>query len=344
MTVALPRARSPGGVREEFPSWPLKMTRTTIPIVNYRDLVGPGGEVRDRAIAHLGVALQNVGFFILERSSLSSALLERVYQVTTQFFELPESTKARYQELGRGGFTAFAQEQAKGYTVPDLKEFWHVNDYSLGHADAPWPQEIPDFQPIMRRLYAELEDCARVLLQACALYLNQPINWLVDMVTGGNTVLRLAHYPPLLAEVPPGSLRAAPHEDINLITLLCSATAPGLEILGPGGEWVPVQVNSDQLVVDTGDMLQNLTNGLIKSTTHRVVNPHQADLSRLSIPFFVHPRPEVDLSPQPQFIHHTGGYRRYPEITAGEYLQQRLQEIKVRSDGEITVVRTAKTS
>ncbi len=320
------------------------MTPIRIPSVNYSDLVRPGGIARDQAIAHLGTALQKVGFFILDRSPLSPALLEQAYQVTTQFFELPEPIKVRYQEPGKGGFTAFAQEQAKGYTVPDLKEFWHINAYSLSHADAPWPQEIPDFQPIMRRLYAELEDCARLLLQACALYLDQPINWLVEMATGGNTVLRLAHYPPLPAEVPPGSLRAAPHEDINLITLLCSATAPGLEILCQAGEWVPVQVNSDQLVVDTGDMLQNLTNGLIKSTTHRVVNPHQADLSRLSIPFFVHPRPEVDLSPQPQFLHRTGGYRRYPEITAGEYLQQRLQEIKVKSDGETAVVRAAKTS
>jgi isopenicillin N synthase-like dioxygenase len=252
--------------------------------------------------------------------------------VATQFFELPEPIKAQYQASGKGGFTAFAQEQAKGYTVPDLKEFWHVNAYSLSYTDAPWPQEIPDFQPIMRRLYAELEACARVLLQACALYLGQPADWLVDMATGGNTVLRLAHYPPLLETISPGSLRAAPHEDINLITLLCSATVPGLEILSQAGEWVPVQVNPDQLVVDTGDMLQNLTNGLIQSTTHQVVNPHQADLSRLSIPFFVHPRPEVDLSPQPQFLHRTGGYRRYPEITAGQYLQQRLQEIKVKTD------------
>jgi len=308
------------------------MTLTTIPTVNYSDLVGPGGGVRDQAISDLGAALQNVGFFILDRSPLSPALVQQAYQVALRFFGLPEPTKAQYQQPGKGGFTAFAQEQAKGYTVPDLKEFWHVNAYTLGHADAPWPQEVPDFQPIMRRLYAELEACARVLLQACALYLGQPADWLVDMATGGNTVLRLAHYPPLLETISPGSLRAAPHEDINLITLLCSATVPGLEILSQAGEWVPVQVNPDQIVVDTGDMLQNLTNGLIQSTTHQVVNPHQADLSRLSIPFFVHPRPEVDLSPQPQFLHRTGGYRRYPEITAGQYLQQRLQEIKVKTD------------
>ena len=319
------------------------MSPTTIPVVNYRDLVGPGEEVRNQAIAHLGIALQKVGFFILDRSPVSPALIQQAYQIAIQVFGLSELTKAQYQEPGKGGFSAFAQEQAKGYPLPDLKEFWHVNAYSLGHADAPWPQEIPDFQPIMRRLYAELEACARVLLQACALYLDQPINWLVDMTTEGNTVLRLAHYPPLLTDVPPGSLRAAPHEDINLITLLCSATAPGLEILSQEDQWVPVQVNPDQLVVDTGDMLQNLTNGLIKSTTHRVVNPARVDQSRLSMPFFVHPRPAVDLSPQPQFIHRTGGVCRYPQITAGEYLQQRLQEIKVKTDGGTPRVRAPKT-
>jgi isopenicillin N synthase-like dioxygenase len=127
--------------------------------------------------------------------------------------------------------------------------------------------------------------------------------------------------------VSPVSLRAAPHEDINLITLLCEATAPGLELRQMDETWLPIAAIPGQIIVDTGDMLQNLTNGLFKSTTHRVLNPTNDRDRRFSLPFFVHPRPEMDLSPLPQCVERTGGRPRYPHLTAGEFLAQRLREI-----------------
>ncbi|WP_017296617.1 isopenicillin N synthase family dioxygenase [Nodosilinea nodulosa] len=306
------------------------MPRPTIPVVSYPDLLSTTAE-RQRAIATLGQALENVGFFILEPHPVSPEVVRRAYQVAAAVFALPEAAKVRYslpQQQGSGGFSSLGSEQAKGYTVPDLKEFWHINRHSLSHAEAPWPQEVPSFRPVMTRLYQQLMACAEVVLEACAEYLGQPQDWLVAMATGGNTVLRLAHYPAV--EVAPlGSLRAAPHEDINLITLLCEATAPGLEILTRTGQWLPVQTHPGQIVVDTGDMLQSLTNGLFKSTTHRVVNPQSNNQARLSMPFFVHPRPEVDLTPEPTLVERTGGTAQFPPITAAAYLAQRLGEIQV---------------
>ena len=306
------------------------MTRPAIPVVSYPDLLSTTA-ARQRAIATLGGALETVGFFILEPHPVSPEVVRRAYQVAAEVFALPESAKAQYilpQQRGAGGFSSLGSEQAKGYTVPDLKEFWHINHYSLNAPDAPWPQEVPSFRPVMTRLYQQLMVCAEVLLVACAEYLGQPNDWLVTMATGGNTVLRLAHYP-AVGVAPPGSLRAAPHEDINLITLLCEATAPGLEILTQAGQWLPIQATPGQIVVDTGDMLQSLTNGLFKSTTHRVANPQSSNQARLSMPFFVHPHPEVDLTPVNSLVDRTGGVPQFPPITAAAYLAQRLEDIQV---------------
>ena len=170
-------------------------------------------------------------------------------------------------------------------------------------------------------------------MQAISLYLGEPAEYLPKAVEGGANLLRVIHYPPLPAEAPPQSLRAAAHEDINLITLLCEATAPGLELLQRDGSWLPISALPGQIIVDAGDMLQNLTNGLLRSTTHRVTNPDNPQECRFSIPFFVHPRPEVDLTPLPTCVARTGGIPRFPSLTAGEYLAQRLREIGLAEAG-----------
>ncbi|MDA8610289.1 isopenicillin N synthase family oxygenase, partial [Euryarchaeota archaeon] len=117
------------------------------------------------------------------------------------------------------------------------------------------------------------------------------------------------------------------HEDINFITLLVTATADGLEVMDHDGSWIQVEGDASNIIVDSGDMLQNLTNGLFKSTTHRVVNPENSSERRFSMPMFVHPRNEVDLTPRPEFVEMTGGEVNYQSITAGDYLHQRLVEI-----------------
>ncbi|HEY9763789.1 MAG TPA: 2-oxoglutarate and iron-dependent oxygenase domain-containing protein [Trichocoleus sp.] len=301
-----------------------------IPCLDLQDFLGPDRAVRSHFVQDLGTALADIGFFVLKNTGIPTAVIQSAYQAADQFFALPDDVKQRYeyrQLKGQSGFTQFGREQAKDAAVPDLKEFWHVHRHSLKQTASFWPQEVPTFQPAMIQLYSHLERCAEILLEACALSLEQPQTWLRNMVADGNTVLRVAHYPPIPTDVPPGSLRAAPHEDINFITLLCEATAPGLEILTQSGNWLPLQAESGQIIVDTGDMLQNLTNGLFKSTTHRVVNPADAQTRRLSLPFFVHPRSEIDLSPHSSCVEKTGGEIRFPSLTAGEYLNQRLSEI-----------------
>jgi isopenicillin N synthase-like dioxygenase len=303
------------------------MSPQTIPTLDLQDFLADAPR-RSTFVAEMGTALATIGFFALINHGVDAQLIAQAYAVTQAFFELPEAVKLTYtnpQLKGQRGFTRFGQEHAKDHPVPDLKEFWHVGrEAALPNLQ---PLEVPSFHPVMLALYEQLEVCAAHLLAACALYLGEPPDRLPAMVRSGDTILRLIHYPPIPEDAAPTSLRAAAHEDINLITLLCEATADGLELLQRDGTWLTIPALPGQIIVDSGDMLQQLTNGWLKSTTHRVSNPYNERDRRFSIPFFVHPRAEVDLTPWPSCIARTGGVAKFPPITAGAYLHQRLREI-----------------
>lgn len=284
----------------------------------------------------LGNALREIGFFALQNHGVDYRLIQKAYQISEHFFDLPEKTKRNYEDLaikGQRGFTSFGREHAKDQKAPDLKEFWHVGrELALSHPlrniypHNIWPSEIPEFKEVMLELYRQLDVCSMKLLAACSEYIGEDTDLLPSMARDGNTILRVINYPEVSPDRDPASIRAGAHEDINFITLLCEATAGGLELLQRDGSWLPIHALKGQIIVDTGDMLQNLTNGLLKSTTHRVVNPDNSRERRFSMPYFVHPRSEVDLSPLRRCKERTGE-TKYPPITAGEYLDQRLKEI-----------------
>ncbi len=313
---------------------------SSVPVVDCAQWRDP--TQRENFVQTVGDALRDVGFFALVGHGIPSELIREAYGTIQAFFELSEPTKLRYEDpavRGQRGFVSFGREHAKDQTLPDLKEFWHVGrDVTSGSPPQGWipnvwPTEVPAFRPTIQQLYHQLEACALDLLSAIGLYLQEEESpdWLQQTAVGGNTILRLIHYPPIPPDAPVQSLRAAPHEDINLITLLCESTASGLEILGRDGSWIPVEAPPGQIIVDAGDMLQHLTNGLLKSTTHRVVNPDDSRERRFSMPFFVHPRSEVDLTPRPHSVQRTGGIPRYEPLTAGAFLTQRLREIGLAS-------------
>ncbi|MEM9120781.1 MAG: 2-oxoglutarate and iron-dependent oxygenase domain-containing protein [Cyanobacteria bacterium P01_F01_bin.56] len=301
----------------------------TIPVLNLQEFVQGSTAQQQGFVEQLGQALAAIGFLALTDHGINSALIQLAYEVSEKVFALPVEVKQRYEDgalKGQRGFTTFGREHAKDSPYPDLKEFWHIGPEQTLPANL-WPDEVPAFKTTMLELFTQLDRCAQVLLSACALYLDLPRASLAQATVNSPTLLRVLHYPPVRADLPTAQVRAAAHEDINLITLLCEATAPGLELRQADGTWLPIAAIPGQLIVDTGDMLQNLTNGLFKSTTHRVTNPDNDRERRFSLPFFVHPRPEIDLSPQPSCIARTGGVPQFPNWTAGAYLTQRLQEI-----------------
>ncbi|MBT6431954.1 MAG: isopenicillin N synthase family oxygenase [Deltaproteobacteria bacterium] len=316
------------------------MSEQTIPVVNLSHFHGGSSEQQQQFVQTLGDALMDLGFFAVTNHGVDSTLIERCYKHAELFFSKSEETKKRYEfeELnGQRGFTSFGKEHAKDSPAPDLKEFWHVGreltpDHALakvyGHNIWPKQEDVSlDFQPDFLELYKQLETCAMTLLQACGIYLGESTELLSDMAIDGDTILRIIHYPPIADDAEPASIRAGAHEDINLITLLCEATNGGLELLQRDGTWRAIHSLKGQIVVDAGDMIQNLTNGVLKSTTHRVVNPNNARERRFSMPFFVHPRAEVSLQPLESCVRKMGPNSEFKSISARDFLMQRLKEI-----------------
>ncbi|HEY7513776.1 MAG TPA: 2OG-Fe(II) oxygenase family protein, partial [Vicinamibacteria bacterium] len=208
----------------------------------------------------------------------------------------------------------YRSENAKGRTQKDLKEFFHV------YPKTRLPAELSDRT---RRLYGALSDLAGELLGLAEDHTPEDVRRRFSMPLGrmiegsSQTLLRVLHYPPLAGSEEEGAVRAAAHEDINLITLLVAATEPGLQVLDSENRWREVVADPGSIVVNSGDMLQMASGGHFRSTTHRVVNPtgEGARRSRLSMPLFLHPRPEVRLS---------------DTHTAGSYLEERLREIGLK--------------
>jgi isopenicillin N synthase-like dioxygenase len=283
-------------------------------------------------VRQLGPALEAHGFVIIANPGLDPDLLRRAYQAAADLFALSDADKRPFDRPAidrQRGWTPFGTEHAKDQVAADLKEFWQIGREAPHLPGVPanvFPDE-PDVAPVFTALFAALERTATQLLAAVGHYLGLNDGTFEAMTDGGNSVLRVIHYPPLPESMPAGAVRAAAHEDINLMTLLPTSTASGLEIRArdPDGtsRWMPVEAPPGSLIVDTGDMMARLTAGRLPATTHRVVNPTDPALARsprYSMPFFVHPRPEVRLTP------FDGGE---PGPTAEDFLKERLRAIGV---------------
>ena len=314
------------------------MARDSIPTLDLREYTGGDPASRDAFVQKMGEALEDIGFFALSGHGIPLEDIQAAYDRSEVFFNQPDAEKMRWNQPGnQRGYVPFGVEHAKDNPAPDLKEFWQTG--RVLPDDHPLKEEYPvniwpgaDFEAAIDGLYRQMDALSLTLLEICSLYLDKPADWLPEMAQHGNTILRVLHYPALGPDVPEGAVRSAQHEDINFITLLVGASADGLEVMDHDGEWIAVEGNHEHIIVDSGDMLQNLTNGLFKAVTHRVINPPDATSDRYSMPLFTHPRDEIDLTPRPEFIARTGGEAKFPSIKAGEYLRQRLIEIGLIDD------------
>jgi isopenicillin N synthase-like dioxygenase len=287
----------------------------------------------------LGESFENYGFAIIADHGIPTDLIEEAEGKARAFFALPEEVKRRYALPGAGGargYTPFGIETAKGHKAHDLKEFWHVGrELPAGHPFAEmmapnvWPEEVPSFRTTFLTLFDTFDRTGLKVLSAIARYLGVDTNYFQDTVRDGNSVLRLLHYPPQ-AEATGEHIRAGAHEDINTITLLLGADEAGLELQTRDGRWIPVSPRPGELVINIGDMLQRLTNGKLRSTPHRVINPapDRASLARYSMPFFLHFRPDFMIEALPGTLG-PGEAPKWPPISAHDYLQERLREIKL---------------
>ena len=308
-----------------------------IPTLDIRSFESGTKDDRKQFVEQLGYAYETIGFVAIHGHGIPTLLIDHLYSQSRTFFELPQDVKKRHarpETNNQRGFVSMGVEHAKGSDAADLKEFWQVGqpDPPAGgdpvHFPANHPvDELPIFQDTAVAAFRALEKLGQTVLKAIAIHLKVEEDYFQNWVSGGNSILRAIHYPPILSE-PVSAVRAGQHEDINLITLLVGASASGLEVLSHDNQWIPVTALPEHIVVNVGDMLQRLTNHRLKSTTHRVVNPPQSEWAnpRFSMPFFCHPRPDMKLDAMSHLLGHGESPKEGP-ITAGEYLEQRLREI-----------------
>ena len=288
----------------------------------------------------LGQSFARYGFAVIADHGLDEARIAAAIDDAKAFFALPEETKRQYHQPGTGGargLTPFGVEAAKGAATVDLKEFWHVGrELPEGHPyrkymrDNVWPTEIAGFREHVYGMFDDMDRLGRRVLKAIARYLQLGDDYFEDKVELGNSVLRMLHYPPVPADAP--GVRAGAHEDINVITLLLGAEEAGLQLLDRDGEWLDIAPPPGALVVNIGDMLQRLTNHVLPSTTHRVVNPapERRGFARYSTPFFLHFNPDFPIETLPSTVSADNADRYAGKtILAEDYLTERLREIRL---------------
>ena len=310
-----------------------------IPSLDLADFLSGDETKKQNFVQNLGKAYEDIGFVAIKNHGLSDELCAKLYQGFESFFSLGDEIKQKYDIPGlhgQRGYIGKGKEHAKGRSVGDLKEFFHIgqivqdNDpIKAEYPDNTWAKEVEGFEENTTLAYKTLEQTGKNMLRAIALYLGLDEMYFEAKVHNGNSILRAIHYYPLdPTTTDPDAVRAAEHGDINLITLLMGASADGLQVLRRDGQWIPITALPEQIIVNVGDMLERLTNDKLKSTIHRVVNPPKElmNTSRYSIPFFMHPRMSMDLTCLPECIS-AENPKKHEDITAGDFLMQRLQEI-----------------
>ena len=314
-----------------------------VPVLDYGDFAGGDSSRQNQFVAALLDAYHEIGFVGVQNHGVAAETIDSLYSAAWDFSALPDATKGAYHRpdlFGQRGYTPKGKEHAKGAKVGDLKEFFHVGQEldearlgELGYPANVWPSEVPQLQTSAVNLFRALEGLGHGMLDAIFVGLGIDPGHFSSDVREGNSILRIAHYFPIEdpSALPSEAVRAAAHGDINLITLLVGASADGLELQRRDGAWMPVNVESDTIVVNVGDMLERLTNGRLRSTIHRVVNPppERCHEARLSMPFFMHPKASMDLSALECCMDEEHP-KQFEDITAGAFLQERLREIGLK--------------
>jgi len=295
---------------------------------------------KDAFAKSFGESFKETGFAIISDHTIPQDIIDAADEASKKYFALPEEAKRKYADPEDGfqrGHSPLGTENAKGKKEADLKEFWHTgrllphdSPYRETMKDTPCVSEVGGFDESTRGLYEALDSFGADLLRAVAIYLGLEENWFDNRVNVGNSILRLLHYPPQMDPPPEGTERAGAHEDINLITLLLGAEEAGLQAKHRSGKWLDVNAPKGAVVVNVGDMLQRMTAGILPSTTHRVLNPapERSRFPRYSKPFFLHLNNDAVISPLQSCLD-MGGTAE-PDITAGDYLTERLIEIGLK--------------
>lgn len=313
----------------------MKKLYDEIPVLDLKDFTQGLFGAKMKFVQELGEAYENIGFVAIKNHGLSEELQKKLYDESKKFFDSDQSVKDSCTNLkvaGQRGYIPKNKEIAKDAKVVDMKEFYQLGNPKV--MENIFPENQPEFEKVTTQAFKTLENTGKTMLSAIATYLGLEETHFEDKVTDGNSIVRLLHYYPIedVSMIKKGAVRAAEHGDINLITLLMGASADGLQVLRQDGKWIPITVVDDAVVVNIGDMMERYTNGKLKSTIHRVVNPENKEelkKPRYSIPFFMHPKSDMKLNCLENCIT-SDKPKQYDDITAGEFLEERLMQIGLK--------------
>jgi len=283
-----------------------------IPTISFNDLKNTNNDV----LEFLTSSLENNGFFVINDHPINLDLIKRTFDIAEEMFNLPYEIKQKYHVPGTNGargYTPYGIETALNEKVADQKEFWHqgstTNSALMSNI---YIEEVNNFSDL-DVLYKEFESMGVEILKAFTNFKLDYNSDISDAAQNGNSILRLIHYPPTDGT---NVHRARAHNDVNLITLLIGGNEAGLEAQDKKGNWVECNCDENEIICNIGDMLEIISNEKLNSTPHRVVSKGNEEKSRYSIPFFLHPRPEVMLDAE-------------KTLTADQFLTKRLQDIKL---------------
>ncbi len=312
---------------------------TTIPSVDFADFLS-GDEARKRKfIQEIGEAYTEVGFVAMTNHGIDQDLIDKFLALVKEFSQLPLKVKQKYDGGGMRGYIAMGMEHSEDSETPDLKEMFQfgpeVEDNPQLRAEYPenvFVEDLPEYTPTGLKLFSNFQESGRKLLSALALFLDLEEDYFDDKIHNGHSILRAIYSPPI-TEDPQDAVRAAEHTDICLITLLLGADTPGLQVMNHDGEWIAADISPDQIVVNVGNMLERLCNSRLVSTKHRVVNPPRElwHAPRISIPFFLQPKPEMELNCLPSCVDEEHP-KKFEDLTSGEFLNRRLVSIGLKKE------------
>ncbi|WP_228052660.1 isopenicillin N synthase family oxygenase [Nodosilinea sp. LEGE 07298] len=325
-----------------------------IPLIDFSPFLinDPVGKIQ--VAADIYHACRDVGFLYLVHHGIPEGAIAAAFAQSQQFFALPLAEKqaiAWSSEVSNRGYIGLERERLDETQPGDLKEAFNLGreidsaetatragfGNQLGTSIRPgigeaalvqnrWPAQPAHFRATLIDFFDTCATAVASIFRAFALALDMPEEFIVAHHTAQNYTLRLLHYPPLTISPKPGQTRAGAHSDYGTLTLLFQDDVGGLEVLSAQGDWIAAPAIPDAVLINTGDLTERWSNGVFRSTKHRVSLPQgeKAQRDRYSIAFFCEPNADALIGCLPT-CQGPGHPPQYPPITAGDYLLSRLQ-------------------
>ena len=317
---------------------------SSIPVVDFAScsVLNPSQEAVKKMGNILVDVLSTSGFVYLKNHGIDDAIVDQVYKVSKQFFELPIESKRQYS-TGQDvcGYVGLQEDQliktsTSSYRYPGYKETFNVSGRLLEKPDLNWPDKVcPLFSSTVKSFMQQGKQLAVQMLKVLAAGLNlEDEDAFTKMHSlmhkdGNYTGLRTLHYPPLPDDRSGIDTRLAEHSDYGSITLLFQDNVGGLQVQTASGEYMEAVPIEGTVLVNIGDSLQFMTGGKLKSTRHKVDLPNdlmRGKSARQSIAYFVFTNDDVAIN---QRLACVGGKKVIEDdywipVTLADYVEQKF--------------------